>query len=90
MEKFLRFIVAFVVETFTMFSKYFIVLMVVLFDGVLFGYPIMWINNNVLSKLYSVPIIGYWDGVGMIFLLKIIIILIKFTNFNNQEEINNK
>lgn len=64
----------------TMVSKYLTVAIIFLFDALVFSYPLMWVNNNVLVENYSIPTLQFLDVVGMIFSFKIITLLWKSVN----------
>ena len=61
----------------TMAVTYVTVLIVVAFDSIIFGYPIMWIYNTIIVSKFSTPEFGYIDTVLLIFLFKIIAVLWK-------------
>ena len=76
----------------TMISKYFTVVVIFLFDSFIFGYPIQWINNNMIADNFSTPILSYFDVVGLIFLFKLIALLWKSVTVAIEDDnvINNK
>ena len=78
-----------------MVTKYFIILIIFLFDAILFGLPIHWIYNNIVVENFSTPTLQYFDIICLIFLFKIIVLLWKSVNVvgektvvidNNKEE----
>jgi len=40
--------------------------------GLLFGNVIMWLWNWLMPKLFGLPIIGFWEGLGLFLLAKIL------------------
>lgn len=64
--------------------KYISIMLAIALDAIVFAYPVMLINNNILNKLYTVPFMGYYDGVGIILILKIVFILFNIPNYNQE------
>lgn len=84
----MKYIIQIVFELFKMAIAYISAILIILFDGMLFGGFVMLINNIILVKLYSLPEITYYDGVGILFLIKVIALMIKsitVDNDNNNE-----
>ena len=40
--------------------------------GLLFGNVIMWLWNWLMPKLFGLPVIGFWEGLGLFLLAKIL------------------
>ena len=40
--------------------------------AILFGFIIMWLWNGLLPELFGLPVITYWQGVGLFILAKIL------------------
>ena len=41
--------------------------------AILFGFVIMWLWNWLMPELFGLPVISYWQGVGLFILLKILV-----------------
>ena len=41
--------------------------------AILFGFVIMWLWNWLMPELFGLPLITYWQGVGLFILLKILL-----------------
>ena len=76
-----------IIQFILMVWNYIAVLLVLLFDALIFGYFLMLINNNILVRLYSIPIINYFDSIGILFLIKLITLMIKSVNVSGNNNI---
>ncbi|CAL2091647.1 conserved protein of unknown function [Tenacibaculum sp. 190524A02b] len=41
--------------------------------AILFGYAIMWLWNNLMPEIFGLPVINYWQAVGLFILSKILL-----------------
>ena len=73
-------------ELFKIIGKYIVIYLVIIFDALIFAYPIMLINNYILSKIYLLPIIDYIDVVAILVLVKIIGLLITINKNSDNSE----
>jgi hypothetical protein len=69
----------------TMAISYVTVVIIVAFDSIIFGYPIMWINNTIVVTKFSTPELGYIDTVLLIFLFKLIAVLWKSVHMETEQ-----
>lgn len=68
--------------------SYVTIIIIFLFDCIIFGTFITIINNQTLARLYDMPVITYFDAVGVLFLIKIITLMItssKIYDKNNKK-----
>jgi hypothetical protein len=73
-------------QLFVMLYGYISIITILLFDSVVFGIFVKWINNLTLVRLYDMPEMTYIDGVAILFLIRIIVIMITSTNIRKTEE----
>lgn len=45
----------------------------VTFFGFIFGYIIMWLWNQLMPQIFGLPVITYWQGVGIFMLARILL-----------------
>lgn len=79
-------IIGFLVELISTVFRYLSVYLILLFDAIIFAYPVIFINNWILNSVYSVPELNYFQGVGLIFLFKLIAVLWKNVKIVNEPE----
>jgi uncharacterized membrane protein len=41
--------------------------------GCIFGYIIMWLWNQLMPQIFGLPIISYWQGIGLFILARILL-----------------
>lgn len=73
--------------------RYVSIILILVFDAIIFSYPMIIINNNILNNLYNVPELNYLQGVGIIFLYKLFALLwksVKIEHENNVVYVENK
>lgn len=60
------------------------------FFGFIFGYIIMWIWNQLMPQIFGLPIITYWQGIGLFILARILLGTFGSDNTNKSDTKNNK
>lgn len=69
----------------SMIATYVTVFLIVAFDSLIFGYPIMWIYNSILATKFTLPEFTYFEMVLTIFLFKLIAVLWKSVHMDAPE-----
>lgn len=77
----MKFILEFI---FTFIGILFIALLSTFAVALVFGFPLMFLWNNILVGLLKVPIITYWESVGLYLLSSILVKSFNMTSDNNQ------
>jgi hypothetical protein len=62
----------------------------VAFFGFIFGYIIMWLWNQLMPQIFGLPVITYWQGVGIFILARILLGTFGSDNKNNTVTVNKK
>jgi hypothetical protein len=73
----MKHILGILTQLITMIVSYLTVGIVIIFDALIFAYPILLIYNFVLVTNFGTPELNYVDFVGLIFLFKLIAVLWK-------------
>lgn len=53
-------------------AKVFFMILIVIFFAFLMGYVVMWLWNWLMPQIFGLPIIGYWQAIGLLALAKIL------------------
>lgn len=62
----------------------------VTFFGFIFGYIIMWLWNQLMPQIFGLPLITYWQGVGLFILARILLGTFGSDNKNNGHIVHHK
>lgn len=73
----MKHVIGMITQTLQMAISYITVGIIVIFDAIIFGYPILLIYNYVLATKFGLPVLNYIEMVGLVFLYKLLAVLWK-------------
>jgi hypothetical protein len=78
-------LIGMITQLVSMIATYVTVFLIVSFDSLIFGLPVMWVYNNVFATKFAIPEFTYFEMVLAIFLFKIIAVLWKSVHMDAPE-----